>query len=296
MMSGKIDQSTSSIRRHGVWSYAAWVALGLVVAGCHDRNAVARVGKTDIHQSDVEEYLATHVRATQPSAALDALVGRQFLAEAATREKLADKPEVAARLAAARRELLAQAYLESKLAAAVSDEVLERRYEAEKTQFAKRLVHVQIVTIRLARGAEARAASEARARANLAFARAASGEDFARIAAELSDDHATSSRGGDLGWISEGQVDATFFEAAWALKKGEIAKPFETPFGLHVIKALEEPKTELPSFQSVKPTLAAEARREAEAQLMEKLRLQVPVEKHPERMKNPISVAGGMQR
>jgi peptidyl-prolyl cis-trans isomerase SurA len=47
-------------------------------------------------------------------------------------------------------------------------------------------------------------------------------------------------RGGDLGWITrQGPFTEDFARQAYALGKGEVSKPFPTPFGVHVVKVTE---------------------------------------------------------
>lgn len=65
------------------------------------------------------------------------------------------------------------------------------------------------------------------------------GEDFAKVAAEVSDDASTKSNGGDLGVISAGQVDEAFAKAALELEAGKLSGPVQTPAGWHVIKVDE---------------------------------------------------------
>src|SRR5947209_2709823 len=56
-------------------------------------------------------------------------------------------------------------------------------------------------------------------------ARLSSGEDFARLAAENSEDDATKFRGGELGYFSAKGMPPEFVEAAARLRPGEISKP-----------------------------------------------------------------------
>ncbi len=58
---------------------------------------------------------------------------------------------------------------------------------------------------------------------------------FSAAAAAYSQD-GSASVGGDLGWFERGDMTATFEGVAYALEPGEIAGPFLTPFGVHLIK------------------------------------------------------------
>lgn len=79
---------------------------------------------------------------------------------------------------------------------------------------------------------------DARRRAEEARARAAAGEDFARLAAELSEGP-TAKTGGDLGFTGRGQMVEGFDEAVWSLEPGEISDVVESRLGYHVIKVEE---------------------------------------------------------
>ena len=62
------------------------------------------------------------------------------------------------------------------------------------------------------------------------------GEDFATLAKEYSQDQGTASKGGDLGWFGKGEMVKPFEDVAFALNKGEVSEPVNTPFGWHLIK------------------------------------------------------------
>jgi len=58
---------------------------------------------------------------------------------------------------------------------------------------------------------------------------------FSAAAVQYSQD-GSASMGGDLGWFGPGDMTATFETQVYALEPGEIAGPFRTPFGIHLVK------------------------------------------------------------
>jgi peptidyl-prolyl cis-trans isomerase D len=74
--------------------------------------------------------------------------------------------------------------------------------------------------------------------AKIVLNRLASGEDWAKIAAEVSIDTGTKDNGGDLGWFTRGKMVKIFEDAAFALKVGEISAPVQSDFGWHIIQII----------------------------------------------------------
>lgn len=69
------------------------------------------------------------------------------------------------------------------------------------------------------------------------------GEDFAKVAEEVSTDTSTAKDGGDLGWLglgeTAGQYGAEFEKAAFSQPIGAPSEPIQSQFGYHVIEVLE---------------------------------------------------------
>ncbi len=77
---------------------------------------------------------------------------------------------------------------------------------------------------------------EARLRIDRLRERLASGESFEEIASAQSQDPVSAAKGGDLGWVSPGQLVPEFEKVMLSLPIGQISQPVRTPFGYHIIK------------------------------------------------------------
>ncbi|MEW5838252.1 MAG: SurA N-terminal domain-containing protein [Pseudomonadota bacterium] len=83
------------------------------------------------------------------------------------------------------------------------------------------------------------------------------GEDFAALAAELSQDPGSAKQGGQLGAVTRGMMVEPFEKALFAMSKaGDVSAPVRTQFGWHLIK--------LDSIDPVQPKPLAEVRTQME--------------------------------
>ncbi len=62
------------------------------------------------------------------------------------------------------------------------------------------------------------------------------GEDMVLLARAHSEDTVSAAKGGDLGWVSPGDMVPEFEEVLKQTKKGSISEPFKTRFGWHILK------------------------------------------------------------
>ncbi len=113
--------------------------------------------------------------------------------------------------------------------------------------------------------------------------RLAKGEDFAKLAKEISEGP-SNKNGGDLGFVRRGQMVKPFEDAVFALEAGEVSDIVETQFGYHLIKVFEKKPAKKIEFKEVKERLSNQlkqqkAQEEAIAYI-EKLKESAKIEKN----------------
>jgi len=139
----------------------------------------------------------------------------------------------------------------------VDDELLKAFYEKNKAQFVgpeqRQASHILI------EGDDA----EAKAKIESIKQRLEQGEDFAILAAALSQDTGSAAEGGDLGLFQRGVMDPAFEEAVFSMTKlGEVSEPVKTEFGYHLIKLTVIQTSEGKSFQDARAQVEAIYRRQ----------------------------------
>jgi parvulin-like peptidyl-prolyl isomerase len=107
-----------------------------------------------------------------------------------------------------------------------------------KTILARHIL-IEYMGARKAEPSIVRTPEQARQVAEEVLRRAKTGEDFARLVVEFSDEPGAGARGGSLGRFGRGQGAAEFDAAAFALQPNEISAVVDTPFGFEIIQRLE---------------------------------------------------------
>jgi parvulin-like peptidyl-prolyl isomerase len=82
------------------------------------------------------------------------------------------------------------------------------------------------------------------------------GAEFGDMAREYSDDTASSVDGGDLGFITEGQMVEEFEKTAFSLEVGEVSNIIETEFGYHILKVFDREEGRIQEYDEVKDDLS----------------------------------------
>ena len=141
--------------------------------------------------------------------------------------------------------------------AEISNEEMKKYYDDNKNEFYKDEVkasHILIKTIDENNNELSdKNKEEAKKKAEDILKKIKSGEEFAKLAKEYSED-GTASQGGDLGFFTKGEMVPEFEKAAWELKPGEVSDLVKTQYGYHIIKVTDKVDKQL-SFDEVKDTI-----------------------------------------
>ena len=181
----------------------------------------------------------------QRKTVLDQLVDLYVAAQEAQKEKLADDPEIAARIDFQRMNALASALVQKHMKGKTpTDEELKAEYERQIAGMPKLEYHARHILVK-----EEATAKDAIAQLN-------KGAKFEDLAKKLSIDP-SKAQGGDLTWFTPDRMVKPFSEALVQLKKGEYTKePVKSEFGWHVIRLEDTRPNNVPTFDSVKDRLA----------------------------------------
>ncbi|MBN9451731.1 MAG: peptidylprolyl isomerase [Bosea sp.] len=244
---------------------------------------VAKVDGIAITEKDIQlatedlgERLAQLPEERKRDEVINYLVDLKLGAKAAAEAKIGDTPDFAARLAYYREKVLLDEYLTREGKKAVTPEAAKKLFDdTTKAMAPEEEAHARHILV------------EDEAQAKAAVERLKKGEDFAKVAAELSKDPGSGKEGGDLGWFTKDRMVPEFAEAAFKLKKGEVSEPVKSQFGWHVIKLEDKRSKPLPDFAAVKPQIDQYLERKAQQDLVLAMREKAKVE----RLDKPASPA-----
>jgi peptidyl-prolyl cis-trans isomerase D len=98
---------------------------------------------------------------------------------------------------------------------------------------------------------------EIRKKAEDVLKQARKGTKFDDLAKKYSEDPGSKDKGGDLGWLVQGQTVPEFEKAAFSLQPGQVSDLVKTQYGFHIIKVLEKETAHTKPFDEVKDSIRA---------------------------------------
>ena len=244
-------------------------------AMAQDNKVVAKIDGIEITEQeialageDLGERIAQVPAAQRREYLLGYLSDLKIGARAAERAKIAELPEFTLRMNYFRQKVLMDEYISRQSKAAASTEAARKLYDdTMKTMKPEEEVRARHILV------------EKEDEAKAALARVRKGEDFAKVAAELSRDPGSGKDGGDLGYFTQDRMVPQFGAVAFQLKAGDVSEPVQTQFGWHVIKVEDKRSKPLPKFEDVKGEIETYLVRKAQQDIVMGLRGDLKLER-----------------
>jgi len=248
---------------------------------------IARVNGLEIHQSDLnlaEEDIGRDMPANDEAGKRDYLVNyltdMMLIAKAAEAKKIPDSAQFKQRLAFMRNKALMETVLGEESKTAMTEPALHKIYDdATKTMSREQEVRARHILFRVNDPNDQAASKAAEDKVKQTIDRIKKGEDFGTLATALTEDPAGKQDGGDLGYFTRDQMVPEFSEVAFNLEKGQVSGPVKTAFGWHVLKVEDKRTREPPPFDQVRGEIEQFASRQAQVDLVTKLRANAKIER-----------------
>lgn len=149
-----------------------------------------------------------------------------------------------------------------------TEEEVRARYDAMKEQFKSGdSVRAQHILLRVDANAPAAEQAAVEKKARDLAAQIRRGADFGALARQHSQDPASSTNAGDLGYFERGRMVAEFENAAFTTPDGQVTEPVKTTYGYHIIKVNEKRPGGYRPMSEVRPMIEQQLREQKAADM-----------------------------
>ena len=139
----------------------------------------------------------------------------------------------------------------------ISDDDLKARYQRDIQQYeVPNRVHVEHILFMTVGKPDAEV-DEIKKKAEDVLKQVKKGAKFEDLAKKYSEDPGTKDKGGDLGFIVQGQTVPEFEKVAFSLQPGSVSDLVKTQYGFHIIKVLAKETAHTKPFDEVKDSIRA---------------------------------------
>lgn len=205
---------------------------------------------------------------------IDNLVVEELFVQEAEKTGVSKDKEYLSALDRARRQILAQRYLQKTIQPKITDGNVKSFFDKNKAKYSQDEVHAQHVLLK----------DEAEAKE--VYGKAKAGEDFETLAKKYSKDPSAATNGGDLGFFTRTRMVPQFADKAFSMSKGEISEPVKSPFGWHVIKMIEKRDGKPVKFDDIKDQVRQDYQNESINDLIASLKKSNKVVIHEDKVKS----------
>jgi parvulin-like peptidyl-prolyl isomerase len=226
---------------------------------------VAKVGDVEISSDEIREMIAglseqQQAALTKSPSALGeyvrALIVQRLVLKKAIDEKWDQNSAVISKLVRAREAALSESFLEKSSVLASdypSDAELKSTYESAKSKLlVPRSFHLAQIYI---------AEDKAKLDATVAELKRKDA-NFAAIAGSKSEEATSAAKGGEIGWLTEEQIQPEIREQLPKLTVGKISEPIKLKDGWHILKVLDIREAYTPPLDQIRNELIERLRAE----------------------------------
>ena len=252
--------------------------FGLIIPGLawtNDQDILAKIGPKKITRADFERFKSFYSpdqkkflleNPKQEEILLNRLVQVMVISDLAKKKNLDKEDRVKMQIENQTNEILAQELLRREVESddiSVTDEDLKIYYLNHQQEFNfPEMVRLRQILIKTDKAASDQDKKKAREKAESLLGRIKNGEDFAKLAAEFSDDTNSKGNGGDIGYLPRGRLEKPFEDAAFSLKPGEVSPVIESNLGFHILKLEEKKAAGIEPLEKVKDLVRAKVTEE----------------------------------
>ncbi|MEY3896641.1 MAG: hypothetical protein RLZZ214_2161 [Verrucomicrobiota bacterium] len=245
--------------------YLIFLLLGTRLLQAEPSGVLAKIGEIEVSGMEIRENIAgldsqqQAVFADDPAALgqyVRALLIQRLVLKQALDQKWDQDPAVIARLVRARETTLTESFLQKASAADPgypSEAELTAAYESAKSKLlVPRTYKLAQIYIASDKAKLDRALKQLKAK----------NADFAAIARGNSEEAASAAQGGEIGWLTEDQVQSEMRATLPKLALGSVSEPILLKDGWHVLKVLDIREARTPAFDEVRENLIVQLRAE----------------------------------
>jgi parvulin-like peptidyl-prolyl isomerase len=226
---------------------------------------LAKIGTIELSAQEVREIMVGLNPEQQAAIAKDpsilsqyvrALLIQRLVLKQATEQKWDQEPAVIAKLVRARETALSESFLEK-----ASDPGSEYPNEAELSD-AYEMAKPKLLVPKSYHLAQIYIASDRGKLDSTVKQLKSKNADFAAIARAASEESVSAAKGGEIGWLTEDQIQPEIREKLPKLNLGALSDPIAMKDGWHVIKVLDVREPYTPTLDQIRPQLLVRLRTE----------------------------------
>ncbi len=150
----------------------------------------------------------------------------------------------------------------------IPDADVEAYYKANAGKYDRpEMVRASHILVAVPEGAKEVVVAEKKKQAQAIADRVKKGEDFAKLAAELSEDPEAKETKGDLQYFSKEQIEKLgpdFVKTVFGMKKDELSGPIRLEDGFHIVKLVDHKAAGIETLDQVKGGIVAKLKRQKE--------------------------------